>query len=227
MRATMISRGIRALMLALAVGSCARAHETLTPPDPTTVGDLPTPVDEMTGDSLWKVTRGLGWTKGRTQSRNCAQGSCDGRMDAVSGQEKLNADRISINGTIVARFVNKGAGIFNADRGPEARYGFSKSDGTEYLLIAVKEASAPDGWKWIVRVAFSNDQGLMPIRAGDWRVCQRHEDPLNHPPEGTKTQFYSCGSTPQNGQGVMRLAYNPNDPGWYDCEQGCCTAGLQ
>lgn len=231
MRATMISRGMPAFLLALLVGSCrapqpmAEAPSTQQP-DPATVGDLTGPVASLTGDSLWKLGRSLVWTPGRIQPRDCAEGNCNARMDAVRWQEELNDTLISPNGTIVARFVNLGGGS-DEDRGPEARYGFAKSQGTEYYLIAIRDAAAPRGWSWILRMAFRGDQGTLPIRVGVWGLCQADQYNPNHPPVGTKTEFYKCNYASQNGQSVVPLAYSPQDPGWYDCEQGCCTADVQ
>ena len=196
--------------------------------NPQTVGDLPSPVASMTGDQLWTEGKRLGWALGKRQDRECRDGECKGRVDAVFGQEAPGPSRISSNGTIVARFANLGAWGGLDNRGPEAKYGTTKGGSAMFLLIAIPNASAPDGWSWIVREARVGDTGTTPVRNGSWLWCTADQHNPDHPPAGTKSQFYKC-IQPQNGNGnggaVTALSYSISDPGWLECEMGCCTAG--
>jgi hypothetical protein len=226
-RTMLVSRAFPAMLIGATVLSCSAAAVATTAIDPTRIGDLTLPVASMTGAQLFLNADTLRWKDGRNQDRDCVQGKCKADIDAVEGQEPPEAELIHDNGTIVARFQNKGSPFFGFNQGAEKKYGFSKRTNTEYYLIAIKDTSVPEGWSWIVRSASADDISTTPIASGRWTKCKRNDGHnANHPPVGTKSEFYRCGTAANpNGNGTATLLYTRDAPGWLDCDQGCCSAG--
>jgi hypothetical protein len=165
------------------------------------------------------------------QDRACARGACLGRIDAVREQTP-GPSSISANGTIVARLVNLGGGQGN--EGPENRYQTARGQ-QDFYLIALKTST---GWSWTVREAVRNESTApRETASGSWTVC-RHDPSIASHPKG-RSQFASCSGNAGSGEELMRAAgpraprdyalsllpYNPGDPGWLSCSDGCCTAG--
>lgn len=193
-------------------------------------GDLPRPLAQMTSGELFAVGGALQWDNGPVQDRDCARGSCRGRIDAVRDQTP-GPGNISANGTIVARLVNLGRD--GRDDGPENRYG-TRPGQQEFYIIALKNG---DGWSWTVREANRGSADApRETASGAWTSC-RH-DPANAAHPKGRSQFASCGAAAGDEELLRasgpRLArdyatslvpYNPLDPGWLSCTDGCCTAG--
>jgi hypothetical protein len=184
----------------------------------------------MTTGELFAVGSALRFDNGPVQDRDCARGACKGRIDAVRDQIPGPAS-ISANGTIVARLVNLGRD--GVDDGTENRYGTAAGQ-RDFYIIALKNG---DSWSWSVREAIR--AGTAPPRetaSGTWTVC-RH-DPTNPGHPKGRSQFASCSGAAGDEE-LMRsagpriprdfataiVAYNPLDPGWLSCSDGCCTAG--
>lgn len=193
-------------------------------------GDLPKPLAQMTSAELFSFGADLRFDNGPVQERNCARGGCKGRIDAVRDQVPGPA-LISANGTIVARLVNLGRD--GVDDGPEARYGTAPGQ-NEFYVIALKDG---DGWTWTVREAVRNGGGAARETAsGTWTTCRHDPNNPSHP-KG-RSQFASCNAgageedlarvagprLPRDHAVSLRM-FNPLDPGWLSCSDGCCTAG--
>jgi hypothetical protein len=194
-------------------------------------GDLPKPLAQMTSDELFAFGASLRFDNGPVQDRDCARGGCLGRIDAVREQTP-GPGSISANGTIVARLVNLGGR--DGNEGPESRYQTARGR-QEFYLIALKTAN---GWSWTVREAARNGSDApRETASGTWTVC-RH-DPANPGHPKGRSQFASCTGNAGASDELMRsagpripgdfavslLPYNPGDPGWLSCSDGCCTAG--
>lgn len=196
-------------------------------------GDLPQPLAQMTAGDLFAFGASLRFDNGPVQDRDCSRGRCLGRIDAVVDQVP-GPGSISANGTIVARLVNLGGR--DGNEGPESRYQTARGQ-SEFYLVALKAGA---GWTWTVREAVRNGETQpRETASGSWTVC-RH-DPANPGHPKGRSQFASCSGSAgtDDGQGLLRSAgprsprdyalslapYNPGDPGWLSCSDGCCTAG--
>ncbi len=217
---------VGALTLLLASLSATPARRALP-------GDLPKPLGQMTAGELFAFGASVRFDNGPVQDRDCARGTCLGRIDAVREQTP-GPSSISANGTIVARLVNLGGGQGN--EGPEDRYQTARGQ-SEFYIVALKTAS---GWSWTVREATRNgSEAPRETASGAWIVC-RHDPSVPSHPKG-RSQFASCTGNAGAGTGeeltraagprlprdyaVSFLSYGPRDPGWLSCSDGCCTAG--
>lgn len=191
--------------------------------NPTTVGDLTKPLDQMSRADLWKEARHLKWISVRKQDRQCERGECRGRISAVRDQEPPGPAVIGQHGTIVARLENHGGGWLGWDRGAESKYGTRKGDQWT-LIIAIQDGSA---WKWVVAIArAAGTEAARVTEPAAWAVCDTTVADPNHPPAGTRALFYRCLATVGNGDSSPSTASGGlTDPGWLNCDQGCCTAG--
>jgi hypothetical protein len=217
----------------LTLGTLALLGASLsaTPATRALPGDLPKPLSQMTAGELFAFGASVRFDNGPVQDRDCARGSCLGRIDAVRDQIP-GPSSISANGTIVARLVNLGGGQGN--EGPENRYQTARGQ-QDFYLIALKTST---GWSWTVREAVRNE-GIAPreTASGAWTVC-RHDPSIQGHPKG-RSEFASCSGSAGADEDLTRasgpriagdsavslLAYNPRDPGWLSCSDGCCTAG--
>lgn len=191
--------------------------------------NLPKSIDAMTAGELWDAADPVGFTLGPYQERDCAQGTCEGRFDAVAGQVP-GPGTVTANGTIVARIVNAGGGLFSGNRGEEQRYKATLRGGNRrYYVIARSDGSG--GWSWSVREAIRNGTSLARETArGTWTTCALDSSNPDHP--RSKSQFAKCphgaDNDDANGSGeALRMIYSRVDPGWLTCTEGCCTAGAQ
>jgi hypothetical protein len=217
--------------LTLSALAILTASLSATPATRALPGDLPKPLSQMTAGELFAFGASVRFDNGPVQDRDCARGSCLGRIDAVREQTP-GPSSISVNGTIVARLVNLGGGQGN--EGPENRYQTARGQ-QDFYLIALKTST---GWSWTVREAVRNE-GVAPreTASGDWTVC-RHDPSIAGHPKG-RSEFASCSGSAGASENLMRASgprivsgdatspfvYNPRDPGWLSCSDGCCTAG--
>lgn len=208
------------------------ASLSATPGSRALPGDLPKPLAQMNASELFAFGASLRFDNGPVQDRDCARGACLGRIDAVRDQTP-GPGSISVNGTIVARLVNLGGR--DGNEGPESRYQTARGQ-QEFYLIAMKTAG---GWSWTVREAIRNGfEAPRETASGRWTVCRHDPTDPTHP-KG-RSRFASCtGSSGASGSDDLAraagprlprdyaaaLAYNPGDPGWLSCSDGCCTAG--
>ena len=229
---TMQFRPVFFLVAALAVVSCHGRREP-QPMRPPPVVDLWKDIDAMTQDELWKVVYDLrnDWVPSAPYRRNCemgAPGSCLGRIDAVRDTVPGPTD-VSGTGTIVARLYNLGAVNGGADRGAELKYGMRRVTGQDTMYVIIAKPGGAGGWTWSVREAVRGGSIVPPretVPGGAWITC----DPGYGSHPGGKSAFYWCPSvTTENGAGAAEFpefrVYNPLDPGWLNCDAGCCTAG--
>lgn len=179
----------------------------------------------MSAGDLWDAGTALSYVKGPSQDRQCARGACKGRINAVANQ-KPGPGTVVAYGTIVGEFVNRGKVKVlwpDENMGSEDRYKSEKSSGDRrYYLIARSDGS--NGWTWTVREAVRGSSQLAreTVLPGSWTDCTRDSTNSNHP--RGKAEFARCPHPTMNGQ-AQALTYDPLDPGWLDCQQGCCTAG--
>ncbi|MEX2177080.1 MAG: hypothetical protein WD801_00120 [Gemmatimonadaceae bacterium] len=200
-------------------------------------GDLPKPLGQMTSDELWAAGNGLRFDNGPVQGRECQKGACMGRVDAVRDQQP-GAGTISPNGTIVARLVNLGRPSGGDDDGPENRYGMGRGGNAEFYIIALRDGES--GWRWTVREAIRNNAGApRETASGSWVTCAHTPSTPGHP-KG-RSEFASCSTqagddaeasasgprapADHSHSSAVPTTYNPRDPAWLTCTDGCCTAG--
>lgn len=213
------------LLSCLSAWTCATGRVATDPPIDRNNGNLTRSIDQMSAGDLWDAGTALSYVKGPSQDRQCASGACQGRINAVANQ-RPGPGNVVANGTIVGQFVNRGKVRFlwpDENMGAEERYRSEKSGGDKrYYLIARSDGA--NGWTWTVREAVRGSTALAreTVPAGSWTTCTRDSTNPNHP-QG-KSEFARCPHPTMNGQ-AQALMYNPLDPGWLDCEQGCCTAG--
>ena len=203
-------------------------------------GDLGSHIDGMTPQQLWDAAKNIDFIppSGQPFPRSCAKGNCFARIRAVKDQ-KPGPGNISVYGTVVALLENLGSkeNSGGEDRGAEAKYGFGKEPKRMYLLVAMPTDTG--GWRWAVRVAEDGSTQSAPSDStawGSWSVCEETESTGANHPKGVKAAFYGCdaykpgiggmtGNTTGSTTAAKRRPNNPLDPGWLDCELGCCTAG--
>jgi hypothetical protein len=230
---TMQFRPLLTLVACLAVASCSPRVQSAPLPPPPPVVDLSKDINAMTQGELWQAVFALNgfWDPGVPYRRDCAQGgsgTCLGRIDAVRDTVPGPSD-VSTNGTIVARLWNLGAVQGGGDRGAEQKYGIIRVTGVDTAYVIIAKPDGAGGWTWSVREAVRGGSSMPPretVPGGAWITCDTSWP--NHP--SGKSAFYWCpAALTQNGAGApeyptLRL-YNPRDPGWLDCDSGCCTAG--
>jgi len=198
-------------------------------------GDLAKPLGQMTSAELWTAGNALRFDNGPVQGRDCQRGACSGRIDAVRDQI-AGAASISPNGTIVARLVNLGRPAGGNDEGSENRYGTARDGSAAFYIVALRDGN---GWRWTVREAIRGGTGApRETASGSWVTCKHDASAPGHP-KG-RSEFASCSTGTGDDAGAssngphagvdhqssaLRVMYNPRDPGWLSCSDGCCTAG--
>ncbi|HEU4797896.1 MAG TPA: hypothetical protein VFT63_03155 [bacterium] len=229
---TSLARGLGALALTIVVGSCASARVSPPPAKPDV--DLTIDVNVITEGQLWDAADRLTpfWDRGgRPQNRNCALGPMGGCLGRINGirDTLLGPNSVKANGTIVAWLENLGAPGGGADRGAEQKYGTEMEGPRRKRYYMIGLPNGPDRWKWEIRVAIQGSTDpSQKVREGEFITC---DDSYPDHPTGTKATFWWCPARGVGSGTIARMArivpqsFNPLDPGWLDCEQGCCTAG--
>lgn len=210
-----------AVSVIVPLGGCSGV-EADTSPVVNGTGNLPQAIRTMRADSLFIEGRKLSYVSAPWQKRNCEKGSCKARVQAVKNQ-KPGPGNVTTNGTIVARLRNRGDWFGTVDKGIEEKYDLKRLDDEEgmYYLVAISDGA--QGWSWGIYEAIKGDTSrVTPIKSGTWADCTRDTRNKKHP-QGD-SEFARCPH-PTDGAGVTALRYDPLDPAWLDCQQGCCTAG--
>lgn len=206
----------------LAVWGCSGV-EADTAPVIAGTGDLPKAIGTMTAGELFDAGEKLSFVSGPWQTRNCAKGSCKARIQAVKSQ-KPGPGNVTTNGTIVARLKNRGSWLGTKDEGIEEKYKLKRfsDDKSAYYLVAIGDGSG--GWRWGIYEAIEGGPNvLVPTDTGAWTPCTRDVGNRKHP-QG-ESEFAKCPHPSSVANQTQALNYDPLDPGWLDCQQGCCTAG--
>lgn len=189
-------------------------------------GQLTKPVDQYTGDEFFDFVQRLQWGGGAERDRKCkGDPGCDGtnparhtvvRVDAVNGQDSVNALNVPTNGVVTVRAINRGT----LD---EQRYGFKPNRRLEYYLIVLPGSGANGRWQFEELDTTPGARRHTSIGTGTFKPC-------NHPfrpGRVNRANFYTCDESlvSDSVQKSNLLLFAPfTDPVWTECAQGCCIA---
>lgn len=198
---------------ALAAGAPTRAEP----------GNLPKPIDEMTGDELYSFTRTLSFGGGVERRRRCrGNPECRGnrpkdstvvRIEAVEREDSLSMNGLSQNGVIGARALNRGTladSMYNTK--PGRQY--------EYYLIVMPAGAGVANWRLEELDTTQGARSHRSVSTGAFHGC-------NHPfVPGSRAAFKTCA---QAAADVKPAAFgmfqgDEESPIWVSCALGCCTA---
>jgi hypothetical protein len=200
----------------LATVSAARGAAAALP------GTLVKAIDQYTGDELYAFAHGLTFTGGNERERRCrGNASCRGatpgqrtrvRVDAVDQQDSLSAGAVPVNGVIAVRANNAGAmadSMYNMK--PGARY--------EYYLIVLPGTGGRASWRLEELDVTQGSRAHRSVATGLIREC-------NHPfVRGARADFKSCATAATVRPASFKMLQDvPEEPIWYGCSSGCCTA---
>lgn len=205
-----------------ATDSSARALAAIAPTraEP---GNLPKPIDEMTGDELFAFTRNLSFGGGVERRRRCrGNPACRGnqpkdstviRIDAVEHEDSLSMNGLSQNGVIGARALNRGTLV-------DSMYNTKPGKQYEYYLIVLPAGSGVANWRLEELDTTQGARSHRSVSTGAFHGCNHAFVP------GTRAAFKTCA---QAAADVKPAAFgmfqtDEESPIWLSCAYGCCTA---
>lgn len=233
-----------ASMLVLTIGACAKSEKA--PSDtsaaaagtpaatdaralaaPTAAakqpGDLPKPIDQMSGDELYTFTRTLTFGGGRERRRRCrGNPACRGRqprdstlvrVDAVETEDSLSTGNLAANGVIGARALNRGTL-------PDSMYNTRPGKDYEYYLIVTPAGPGVANWQLVELTTTPGARSHRSVASGAFHGC-------DHPfQRGARADFKSCArAAAETRPAALRMFQTDGeDPLWIGCAAGCCTA---
>lgn len=207
--------------------SAASGSRAAMPPRP---GDLTKSIDTYSEQELEQFAQGIGFQAPHAaQARDCGAGNtCEARISALAGMS-FGPGNIGPHGTLVALMQLTTPPSGNVE---EDVYKLRPGAGNKYYLIVLPDPNAgpapnpipPEGWvfaRWTLReVNGGGNPTTVPPRevsSGVFRRC-----PDNHTPPSNQAMFSQCPDSSVAGP----LRNDPDAPGWLNCDQGCCTAGI-
>lgn len=187
-------------------------------------GALARQLDQYSGDDFFALTRQLQFGGGVEQGRRCrGQAACRGanpaartrvRVDAVVGEDSLNAASLPPNGVIAARAINRGQ---FADTMYNMRPGAAYEN---YLIVLPVAGAATATWRLEELVTTTGGRTHRTIATGTFRAC-------NHPfAAGPRADFKTCAQAAPTRPASLGAALQDGieSPIWIGCLAGCCTA---
>lgn len=206
------------------LASTSAATPTATPAPPGEPGALSKPITQYTGDEFYALAHGLNFTGGVEAQRRCrGQAACRGpspamytriRIDAVAGEDSLSTGRLSNNGVIAVRALNRG-------QAADSMYNTQPGSQYEYYLIISPTSATTATWTLEELTTTPNKRSHRSVSSGTFQQC-------GHPfVPGARADFKTCAQAalmhkasftmlPQSGGG--------DAPIWFSCAEGCCTA---
>ena len=187
-------------------------------------GLLAKPIDQYTGEQFYALTRAIRFSGGNDRVRRCrGRAECRGakatqstrvRVDAVDQEDSIAPRSIPGNGVIALRARNSG-------QIPDTMYNMRPTARFEYYLIVLPGANGGNATWRLEELDVA--QGIRAHRA----VAHGTVTGCNHPfVRGARADFKSCATA----AGAPRPAAfgtfqtDAEDPMWFACELGCCTA---
>jgi hypothetical protein len=188
-------------------------------------GALTKPIDQLTGEELFAVTRQLRFTGGVDRVRRCrGRVACQGRdaaqtthvrVDAVDLQDSISARALPPNGVIALRANNRG---MIAD----SMYNMRPTTRFEYYLIVLPGANGGRAsWRLEELDATRGARAHRTVARGTMTEC-------NHPfVRGARADFKTCATAAARPVSFSAFQEDgPEEPIWFGCSTGCCTADL-
>jgi len=193
-------------------------------PARTQVGDLPKPIDQMTGDELFTFTRTLSFGGGHERHRRCrGNPECRGnnpkdstliRVDAVEREDSLSTSGNAPNGVVGLRALNRGAmedSVYNTRPGKQY----------EYYLVVLQAGPNVASWRLEELDTTPGQRSHKQVSSGSFHGC-------NHAfKAGARADFKTCSQAEadmkQASFGRTQTA-DGESPIWVSCAWGCCTA---
>jgi hypothetical protein len=193
-----------------------------TAPQP---GALAKAIEGYSGDELFDLTRRISFVGGTEGQRRCrGNADCRGRgpkrstrvrVDAVDQQDSLSATTLSPNGVIAVRASNRGA---EAD----SMYNMRPGANFEYFLVVLPPTQSGAKARWRLE-----ELDLTQGKRSHHTVSQGTVTECNHPfRRGARADFKTCATAAT----IRPASYRPlqgdgfEEPIWFDCALGCCTA---
>lgn len=193
-------------------------------PARTQVGDLPKPLDQMTGDELFTFTRSLSFGGGHERHRRCrGNPACRGkdpkdstliRVDAVEREDSLSTSGNAPNGVIGLRALNRGSmedSVYNTRPGKQY----------EYYLVVMQAGPNVANWRLEELDTTPGQRSHKQVSSGSFHGCNHTFKP------GSRADFKTCSQAEAEMKnasfGRMQTA-DGESPIWVSCAWGCCTA---
>jgi hypothetical protein len=188
-------------------------------------GALPKPIDSLSGDELYALTRKLAFGGGVERDRRCRHNpECQSskpmmtklRVDAVDEQDSVSVYGLPDNGVIAVRALNKGAYA-------DSMYNTKPGANLEYFLVMLPGTSAAGRWRL-------EELDTTPGKRQHSQVSSGTVNPCMHPFKKKKVNranFFTCADAKHmmedsvSSSGLALQGFNP--PIWIACAQGCCT----
>jgi hypothetical protein len=185
-------------------------------------GALAKAIDQYSGDELYAFAHGLTFGGGNERTRRCrGNAACRGtnpsqrariRLDAVATQDSLSAAAVPANGVIMVRANNTGALA-------DSMYNMQPGGSYEYYLIVLPGTGGGATWRLEELDTTAGARAHRRVASGVIREC-------NHPfQRGARADFKSCTTATVRPASFSALQTGGGEePIWYGCSSGCCTA---
>ncbi len=236
---------VAAVTVLLALASCAKTEKTTSDSTKNTAaapaadssvralaaaapmraepGNLPKPIDQMTGEELYSFTRTLSFGGGVERRRRCrGNPECRGnrpkdstvvRVDAVEREDSLSMNGLSPNGVIGARALNRGTLA-------DSMYNTRPGQQYEYYLIVTSAGPGVASWRLEELDTTKGARAHRSVSTGAFHGC-------NHPfVPGTRAAFKTCAQAAADVKPAALGMFQTDEesPIWVSCAYGCCTA---
>jgi hypothetical protein len=188
-------------------------------------GALPKPIDSLSGDELYALTRKLSYGGGVEKDRRCKHHpDCESskpmmtklRVDAVDNQDSVSVYGLPDNGVIAVKALNKGPYV-------DEMYGMKPGSNLEYFLVMLPGTSLVGRWRLEELDTTPGKRQHSQVSAGSLQPCMHAyvKKRVN------RANFLTCADAHPmtdsvSTSGLALQGINP--PIWVDCAQGCCIA---
>jgi hypothetical protein len=186
-------------------------------------GALAKPLADFTPDEFVAFTATLTFGGGADRPRTCRNApGCEvkggkrtaARVDAVDGQDSLDAAALTANGVVAARARVTG-------QYEEARYGM-RPGAYEYYLVLFPGAGDAATWRLQQVETTPGARRLTEVATGTYRPCPHRF----RKEKAYRATFAGCEGVHPNDS-TMKLGLMQaftDDPIWISCSKGCCIA---